>query len=81
MATPNVAAGGMTPAQTPGFGGKMLAAGEATPAMSLTGGATPMFRDALHLNADDGNSLYDENAKMQRAKVSFVPSVMKEFTL
>jgi len=77
MATPNVAAGGATPAATPGFGGKLLAAGEATPAMSLTGGATPMFRDALHLNADDGTSLYDENVKMQRAKETLLKQQLK----
>ena len=41
--------------------------------MSLSGGDTPMLRDALSLNASDGAGVFDENVGMQvgsRVKLS-----------
>ena len=58
------------PGATPSRG---QVAGGATPAMSLSGGDTPMLRDALSLNASDGAGVFDENVGMQvgsRVKLS-----------
>ena len=54
--------GGVTTGATPA---RSQVAGGATPAMSLTGGETPMLRDALSLNASDGGGILDENVGMQ----------------
>ena len=77
LATPNIVAGGATPAVGPGATPAHSMAGGQTPAMSLTGGQTPMLRDALALNAGDGGGVFDENVNMQKAKESLLKQQLK----
>ncbi|KAJ1489294.1 pre-mRNA splicing factor component-domain-containing protein [Baffinella frigidus] len=71
MATPNVIA--QTPGATPGRVGQTPQGGM-TPAMSMTGGATPQFRDVLNLNDTSG---MDEGAQMQRAKEAMLKNQLR----
>lgn len=45
--------------------------------MSMTGGATPAFRDALHINSEGGAGLLDDNAQMQRAKENLLKQQLR----
>lgn len=77
LATPNIMAGGATPIAGGATPARSEKAGGMTPAMSLTGGETPMLRDALSLNAGDGGGILDENVGLQRAKEHLLKQQLK----
>jgi len=45
--------------------------------MSMTGGATPAFRDALSINSEGGGGFLDDNVQMQRAKENLLKQQLK----